>query len=162
MVASRASGEAVLAVNEVKEDPGYPEDAAGRLELIWGEGFLSPGGPAEVSRLLGGRDIAGCDVLDIGSGTGGVDIALVRDHGAGTVTGIDVEKRLVDLATDRSRKLRLSEQIKYQFADPGPLPFRDKSFQVVFSKEAIIHVRNKQEIYSEAFRVLRPGGQLCK
>lgn len=55
----------------------------------------SPGGPAEVSRILGGKDITGCDVLDIGSGTGGVDIALVRDHGAGTVIGVDVEKRLV-------------------------------------------------------------------
>ena len=146
--------------NEGKEDPGYPEDAAGRLELIWGEGFLSPGGPAEVSRLIGGKDITGCDVLDIGSGTGGVDIVLVRDHGAGTVIGIDVEKRLVDLATDRSQKLRLNGRIKYQVVDPGPLPFQDESFDVVFSKDAIIHIRKKEDIYSEALRVLRPGGRL--
>src|SRR5436190_16003506 len=121
--------------NEVKEDPGYPDDATGRLELIWGEGFLSPGGPAEISRLLGGRDITGRDVLDIGSGIGGVDIVLVRDYGAGTVIGIDVEKRLVDLAADRSRKLHLDDRIKYQMVEPGPLPFKDNSFDVVFSKD---------------------------
>ena len=149
-----------MVANEDKEDPGYPEDAAGRLELIWGDGFLSPGGPAEVSRILGGKDITGCDVLDIGSGTGGVDIVLVRDHGAGTVIGIDVEKRLVDLATDRSQKLHLDGRIKYQVVDPGPLPFKDESFDVVFSKDAIIHVREKEDIYSEALRVLRPGGRL--
>ncbi len=146
--------------NEVREDPGYPADSSGRLELIWGDGFLSPGGPAEVSRILKGKDITGCDVLDIGSGTGGVDIVLVRDHGAGTVIGIDVEKRLVDLATDRSRKLLLDGRIKYQVVDPGPLPFKNESFDVVFSKDAIIHVRKKEDIYSEALRVLRPGGWL--
>ena len=149
-----------MVANEVRDDPGYPEDSAGRLELIWGDGFLSPGGPAEVSRILRGKDITGCDVLDIGSGTGGVDIALVRDHGAGTVIGIDVEKRLVDLATDRSRKLHLDGRIKYQVVDPGPLPFKGESFDIVFSKDAIIHVREKEDIYSEALRVLRPGGRL--
>ena len=149
-----------MVTNEVKEDPGYPEDAAGRLELIWGEGFLSPGGPAEVSRILGGKDITGCDVLDIGSGTGGVDITLVRDHAAGTVIGIDVEKRLVDLATDRSQRLHLNGRIKYQVVEPGPLPFKDETFDIVFSKDAIIHIRKKKDIYAEALRVLRPGGRL--
>jgi hypothetical protein len=62
-------------------DPGYP--APGQLEMIWGEGFLSPGGPAEVARILAGKDVAGRDILDIGSGMGGADIALVRNHGAG-------------------------------------------------------------------------------
>ncbi len=149
-----------MVANEVREDPGYPEDSAGRLELIWGDGFLSPGGPAEVSRVLGGKDITGCNVLDIGSGIGGVDVALVRDHGAKTVIGIDVEKRLVDLAIDRARKLHLNGRIKYQVVVPGPLPFKDGSFDVVFSKDAIIHVRKKYGIYSEALRVLRPGGRL--
>ena len=147
-------------MGEKKKDPGYPEDATGRLELIWGDGFLSPGGPAEVSRILGGKDIAGCDILDIGSGTGGVDVVLVRDHGAGTVIGIDVEKRLIDLATARLQKLRLEDRIKYRLVDPGPLPFSDESFDVVFSKDAIVHVRNKKDLYSEALRVLRPGGRL--
>ena len=46
----------------------YADDETGRLETIWGEGFLSPGGPAEVSRVLGDHSIEGCDILDIGSG----------------------------------------------------------------------------------------------
>ena len=64
------------------EDPGYPEESAGKLQLIWGDGFLSPGGPAEISRLLGNRRVAGLGILGIGSGTGGADVVLVRDHAA--------------------------------------------------------------------------------
>ena len=142
------------------EDPGYPDDAVGRLELIWGEGFLSPGGPVEVSRMLGGRDIEGCDVLDIGSGAGGADVVLVREHGAATVTGIDVEPRLVDRAVERTRSLGLDGRIAYRLVEPGPLPLLDGSFDVVFSKDSIIHIRDKEHLFSEAFRVLRPGGLL--
>jgi phosphoethanolamine N-methyltransferase len=148
-------------MTENKErDPNYTDDETGRLEIIWGEGFLSPGGPAEVSRVLENHNIEGFDILDIGSGTGGADIALVREHGAGTVVGIDVEKKLVDLANHYLTRHALENRIKYQLVDPGPLPFPDETFDAVFSKDAIIHVQDKYALYSEAFRVTRPGGRL--
>ena len=142
------------------KDLDYEDDETGRLETIWGEGFLSPGGPAEVSRVLGNHNIEGCDILDIGSGTGGVDIVLVREHGAGTVVGIDVEKKLVDLANHYLSHHALENRIKYQLVDPGPLPFPDKTFDAVFSKDSIIHVQDKYSLFSEVFRVTRPGGRL--
>jgi ubiquinone/menaquinone biosynthesis C-methylase UbiE len=139
---------------------GYSEEETGRLELIWGDGFLSPGGPAEVTRVLSGHDIAGCAVLDIGSGAGGVDIALVRDHGAATVIGVDVQQELVELATERAMAAGVGDRISYRVIDSGPLPFDDATFDVVFSKDAIIHVNEKEALYGEAFRVLRPAGRL--
>ena len=149
-----------LMAEENDKDPGYPEDVQGKLELVWGEGFLSPGGPAEVSRILGSKSISGCKILDIGSGTGGVDVSLVQDHGAGSVVGIDVQKALVDLASSRARKLNLENQIKYQLVTPGLLPFADESFDVAFSKDAIIHIREKEAFYAEILRILRPDGRL--
>ena len=143
-----------------EKDLDYNDDETERLETIWGEGFLSPGGPAEVSRVLGNHNIEGCDILDIGSGTGGVDIVLVREHGAGTVVGIDVEKKLVDLANYYLTRHALENRITYKLVDPGPLPFRDETFDAVFSKDSIIHVQDKRGLYSEAFRVIRPGGRL--
>ena len=138
----------------------YSDEETGRLELIWGDGFLSPGGSAEVGRILGGHSISGSSVLDIGSGAGGVDIALVRDHSAAHVLGVDVQQDLVDLATERARAAGLADSISYQTIEPGSLPFADASFDVVFSKDAIIHVRDKEALYREAFRVLVPGGRL--
>ena len=55
-----------------------------------------------MGRILGGHAIAGCAALDIGSGAGRVDITLVRDHGAGTVVGVDVQREFVDLAARRA------------------------------------------------------------
>ncbi len=138
----------------------YTEDETSRLELIWGEGFLSPGGPAEVARILAGRDVRGQDVLDIGCGIGGVDLVLVRDHGAAVVTGIDVQQSLLDVAAERARGAGLGDRVAYRIIEPGPLPFLDESFEVVFSKDAIIHVGDKPALYRECFRVLRPGGAL--
>lgn len=141
-------------------DSNYTDDETGRLEAIWGEGFLSPGGSSEVSRILGHHNIEDCDILDIGSGTGGVDIVLVREHGARTVVGIDIEEKLVDLANRYLARHALEDRIKYQLVKPGPLPFPDESFDAVFSKDAIIHVADKIGLYSEAFRVMQPGGRL--
>ena len=46
----------------------------GMLERVWGEGWLSPGGPGEVGRLLEGIGISGKHGLDIGCGAGCADI----------------------------------------------------------------------------------------
>ena len=142
------------------QDSSYSEDETCRLELIWGEGFMSPGGPSEVARIVAGRDLSARDVLDIGCGVGGVDLVLVRDHAAGRVTGVDVQQSLADIATDRARRAGLSDCLRYQCIAPGPLPFPDESFDVVFSKDAILHVLDKAALYGDAFRVLRPGGHL--
>jgi SAM-dependent methyltransferase len=139
---------------------GYSADETGRLELIWGEGFLSPGGPEEVARIVGGHDIAGCAVLDIGSGAGGVDLTLVRDSGAASVLGVDVQQELVDLAASRASSASLSDRVSYRLIEPGSLPFADGSFDVVFSKDAILHEPEKESLCADAFRVLRPGGHL--
>jgi phosphoethanolamine N-methyltransferase len=138
-------------------------NAAGveQLEAIWGEGFMSPGGPAEVARIVAGVAVGGADVLDIGSGTGGAGLALANEHGAGSVTGVDVEAYVVDVANRRAAARDVTESVRFLAIEPGPLPFPDASFDVVFSKDAIIHVEEKLDVYSEARRVLRPGGRLC-
>ena len=77
---------------------GYP--TPGMLEMIWGEGFMSPGGPDEVVRIVADRDLSGCSVLDIGSGLGGAAIVLYQRCGAASVTGFDVQALLVDSARE--------------------------------------------------------------
>ena len=73
----------------------YGETFVAGLEWMWGEGFLSPGGEAEVARIIAGAPIEGARVLDVGCGLGAVDVLLVARFGAGHVTGIDVEAPLV-------------------------------------------------------------------
>jgi len=140
-------------------DDHYPPRLIAMLEAIWGQGFLSPGGPDEVARLIGSQSVAGASVLDIGCGAGGIDIALVRDHGAGFVCGIDVEDPVLTHARALVDRAGLSGRIGLVKVAPGPLPFPPGSFDVVFSKDSIVHIPDKHALMAEVFRVLKPGGR---
>jgi phosphoethanolamine N-methyltransferase len=137
----------------------YAKAFSDALQFMWGKGFLSPGGPAEVRQMLDGESLEGKRVLDIGSGLGGVDLLLVVGHGAAEVVGIDVEPRLIDEARDLVRSASLEGRIRFDLIEPGPLPFADESFDVVFSKDAMVHIPDKASLYREVLRVLKPGGR---
>lgn len=139
-------------------DVHYPEQLIAMLEAIWGEGFLSPGGRDEVARVVGGHGIAGLSVLDIGCGAGGADIALVKEHGASHVTGVDVEDPVIEHARALVAKHGLEERIGFAKVAPGPLPFPPGTFDVVFSKDSIVHIPDKNALMRDVFRVLKPGG----
>ncbi len=139
-------------------DDHYPERLIAMLEAIWGDGFLSPGGTAEVARVLEGHDLTGKVVLDIGCGAGGADIALVKFHGASYVTGIDVEDPVLIHARKLVARQGLTDRIGLAKVAPGPLPFAPASFDVVFSKDSIVHIPDKHTLMQDVFRVLRPGG----
>lgn len=136
----------------------YPDHFIERLHAVWGEGFLSPGGAEEVREIVRGLDLAGTSVLDIGFGTAGPAIVLARDLGAGRVVGIDVEEPLHRRATVMVENMGLANQVDLRLVVPGPLPFDDASFDVVFSKDSIIHIPDKAALFAEARRVLKPRG----
>ncbi len=139
-------------------DNEYTDDFVAKLELLWGEGFLSPGGPEETARIVEGTDLSGKDVMDIGCGIGGIDAILLRDHGAATVTGIDIEEPLVRRARERAERAGLADRMFIELVEPGPFPFADESFDAVFSKDSMIHIPDKPALFAEVLRVLRPGG----
>lgn len=128
------------------------------LQFMWGEGFLSPGGPEEVADMLRGHDVSGARILDIGSGLGGVDALLVEAHGADEVIGIDVEAQLIDASRAFISAKGLANEITFQLVEPGSLPFSRYSFDFVLSKDAMVHIPDKAILYREVVRVLKPGG----
>ena len=137
----------------------YHGRAVAMLEALWGEGFLSPGGSAEVARLIADADLRGASVLDIGCGAGGVDIALVREHQAGYVTGIDVEDTVLASARALIAREGLAARIGVAKVAPGPLPLPPATFDVVLSKDSIVHIADKHALMREVSRVLKPGGR---
>lgn len=136
----------------------YDDGVIAFLGALWGKGFLSPGGPDEVARIVEGLDIEGRTVVDIGSGAGGVALTLVARHGAGRVIGLDVEVAVCATARRLVAEAGLEERIEIRQVAPGPLPLPDASVDLVFSKDSIVHVADKEALAAEAFRVLRPGG----
>jgi phosphoethanolamine N-methyltransferase len=140
---------------------GYDPAMLDMLQLIWGEGFLSPGGPQAVRDILAGIDLGEGHVLDIGCGLGGLDQEIAR-IGRGRVTGVDIAAPLVELAKRHIAKLGLADRIDLLAIEPEkPLPFSDGVFDVVFGKDSWLHVIDKRAFLKEVYRVLRPGGHLA-
>ena len=71
-------------------DNEYHDNMVTMLELIWGKGYMAPGGAGNVAKLLHGTTPQGKRILDIGCGLGGPAFEMARTHGA-RVTGIDLE-----------------------------------------------------------------------
>jgi ubiquinone/menaquinone biosynthesis C-methylase UbiE len=138
----------------------YTDDFIARLEVLWGRGFMSPGGPDEVRMIVDGLALDGKAVLDIGVGIGGPAAVLVQEFGA-KVVGIDVEEAVLRRARALVEETGLAGQITLELVTAGRLPFPDASFDVVFSKDSLVHVPDKRALYVEAERVLRPGGHLA-
>ncbi len=139
-------------------DDHYDDRHINFLEALWGDGYLSPGGPEEVARVIEGLDLKGAHVLDIGCGSGAIAVSLVQGHGAGHVTGIDVETPVCAASKQRVASAGLSDRITICEVIPGPLPFDAGTFDIVFSKDSIIHIPDKEMLAADVFRVLKPGG----
>lgn len=142
-------------------DPEYDLPAIRFLEALWGEGYLSPGGSEEVGRVLSGLSLSGRRVLDLGCGAGGISVYLAETQAAGEVVGVDVEEPVVEAARARVRRAGLSAKVRIEKVSPGPLPFADNSFDVVFSKDAMVHIADKEALFADLCRVLKPGGCLA-
>jgi Methylase involved in ubiquinone/menaquinone biosynthesis len=136
----------------------YDEPAIRFLEVIWGEGYLSPGGPEEVDRVLAGLDLAGKRGLDVGCGAGGITLHIARIHRPAHITGFDVELPVIERARRAATAAGLESKVSFVQGRPGPLPFPDNSFDLVFSKDALVHVPDKEALFAEIFRVLEPSG----
>ncbi len=146
-------------IDQPSEAGEYDDGMQTLLQLLWGDGFLSPGGAEEVARVLEGSDIRGCRVLDIGAGLGAIDQLLVAVHGAGSVVGVDVDPGLLRQMDERVARAGLADRIRSRLVEAGPLPFDANSFDVVFSKDSIVQIPDKSALFAEVHRVLRPGGR---
>jgi len=130
------------------------------LQLLWGDGLLSPGGEPHLDAIVAGLDLDGKLVLDIGCALGGFDMMLVQKYGA-RVIGVDVEAALIANGQARISAAGLHNQIELQLITPGPLPFPEAHFDVVFGKDSWIHIEDKRAFFADVYRVLKPGGILA-
>ena len=137
----------------------YNDAMTTMLELIWGVGFMAPGGEGNIANLVEGLEIRERRILDIGCGIGGPAFVLASKYGA-HVVGTDIEPQLIDQARLRAERLGLDSNCEFVAVEPGPMGFPDESFDVVLSTGVIMQIENKREIFEESLRVLKPGGIL--
>ena len=96
-------------------------------------------------------------VLDAGCGGGGTALSLAEE--AGFAVGLDLEARFFGSGTRLGAEKGLRNAAFVQ-GDGARLPFREGSFDLVFSHSVIEHVTSAETYLQECHRVLRPGGVL--
>ncbi|MBO0736825.1 MAG: methyltransferase domain-containing protein [Alphaproteobacteria bacterium] len=99
-------------------------------------------------------------VLDVGAGIGGPSRYLAWRYGC-RVSGIDLTAEFVQVAEMLTRRTGLVGRVDYRQATALDLPFEDMSFDVVWSQNAAMNIADRDRLYGEMRRVLRPGGKLA-
>lgn len=97
-------------------------------------------------------------LLDIGSGYGGAARYLAKKFGC-TVTALNLSETENEKNRALSEEAGLSDQISVVDGSFEEIPAEDKSFDVVWSQDAILHSGWRDRVVSEVARVLKPGGQ---
>ncbi len=140
-------------------DNEYHDNMVTMLELIWGDGYMAPGGGGNVAKLFEGLETRDRRVLDIGCGIGGPAFEMARTFSV-DVVGIDLEPPLIERATAAAERHGLTSQCSFQVVEVGPLAFADESFDIIVSSGALTQTEDKQAIFNDCYRLLKPGGCL--
>jgi arsenite methyltransferase len=153
-VANEAGGELHFPTGRVlAEALGYPADLLGRLPAQAVNSFAGVGYHLGLAGLLPGER-----VLDLGSGSGmDVFAAALQVGRAGSVIGVDMTPE--QLA--KSELLRRGGHVSFHRARIEELPFEGGSFDAVISNGVVNLSADKRRVFTEAARVLRPGGRLA-
>jgi arsenite methyltransferase len=116
---------------------------------------LGCGNPTAVAELGGGET-----ALDLGSG-GGIDVLLAaaRVGPAGKVYGLDMTDEMLALADDNKRATG-AQNVEFLKGYIEAIPLPAESVDVVMSNCVINLSADKQAVFSEMHRVLRPGGRI--
>jgi len=136
-------------------DLGYPEDLLARVPEASCESFAGVANPFSMGALQPGED-----VLDVGSGAGMDSLVAAQMVGAsGSVTGIDMTPEMVVKARGSVAEMGLGN-VTIVEGSAEHLPFDDACFDVVISNGVIDLIPDKDAVFSEITRVLRPGGRI--
>jgi len=99
-------------------------------------------------------------VLDIGSGLGGPSRYLAWRYGC-RVSGVDLTAEFCRVAEMLTRLTELVGKVDYRQGNALDLPFDEESFDVVWSQNAAMNIADRDRLYREMQRVLKPGGRLA-
>jgi SAM-dependent methyltransferase len=136
------------------EDLDYPPELANVPEAA-AESFAGVANPFSLGRLEPGERVA-----DLGCGAGTDTLVAAQMVGRdGSVTGIDMTPEMLAKARTAQGELGVTN-VDFVEGEIERLPFEDGTVDVVISNGVIDLVPDKDAVFAEIFRVLKPGGRI--
>lgn len=138
--------------------PQYSNESIARYEVIFGKDFVSTGG-LETTRDLAGLGLRpGMQVLDAGCGLGGSAFYMAKHFGV-EVLGVDLLPQMIVEARRRAAASGAAG-VRFEEADLLEYPVEAAHFDLVYSRDAFLHISDKAALFRRLHDCLRPGGML--
>merc|ERR1711988_2010310 len=140
----------------------YKRNGILRYERVFGHTFVSTGGLTTTKQIVDPIGLKpGMKVLDIGCGTGGSAFYMARNFGC-EVLGLDLSDNMLAVAYEH--KLTMEEKVQnlvsFRFLDATLAEFPENYFDCVYTRDAVMHIAEKELMYSKVLKWLKPGGKL--
>ncbi|KAM9795263.1 phosphoethanolamine methyltransferase [Neosynchiropus ocellatus] len=130
-----------------------------RYEKMFGSGYVSTGGHSTTKEFVDMLNLKpGQKVLDVGCGIGGGDFYMAKTFGV-EVLGLDLSENMVDIALQRATNQGIPS-VQFEVADATKRNFPAGSFDVVYSRDTILHIDDKLALFKRFHTWLKPGGKL--
>jgi phosphoethanolamine N-methyltransferase len=130
-----------------------------RYERIFGSGFVSTGGIETTKEFVAKLALQpGERVLDVGCGIGGGDFYMAAQHSV-YVHGIDLSVNMVLIGLERAQQQNQT-QVSFEIADCTTAEFQPESYDVIYSRDTLLHIYEKPALFKRFMEMLRPGGRL--
>lgn len=150
------------ASQEFLDNNQYSKKSILRYERIFGHTWVSTGGETTTKDFLVKLNLEpGQKVLDVGCGTGGSAFFMARYYGV-HVHAVDLSTNMIDIAKDRlSRETEdIQNKVSFEVVDITKVHYDNESYDVIYSRDTILHISDKEALYRTLYRWLKPGGSL--
>lgn len=137
----------------------YSSNSILRYEKIFGRGFVSTGGLETTEEIVAMLTLKpGQKVLDVGCGIGGSGFYMVKNFKV-EVLGVDLSQNMIDIGKQRAKEFK-DDKVEFAVADITTADYAPESFDVIYSRDTILHIADKEALFKNFLKWLKPGGEL--
>lgn len=145
---------------QTAQEAGWPAARLAAAQRLFGEGYTFPGGEQVIAHQIEPLTVEkSMNVLDIGAGIG-VATRIIAQKTEAKVDGLEMDPAQVELAKQISEKAGLGDLAAVLEGGLGNCGFEPETRDVIYGREVLLGLKDKETAYQEIWSLLKPGGEV--